>query len=348
MLTDENGNLRPFNKFKDSVAKVFTTYNKTYLQTEYNHAIATSQMAAQWRRYEQDAEDFPYLQYITAGDDNVRPAHAALNGTTLPLKHSFWAKYYPPNDWVCRCDVVQLTRDQARKRGITPDDKAGNLKAEPANATYSGMFARNPGQDPYWFAGHNYFDSANEQMLQSLVNERRYRTEYNDQSKWEKVVPYNPETGGYVVLHKKHGTDELPDNLMAAKVLAKAGRAVELLERIEIKGEKGKGIKSADSSINHEIWEIKAPRGSKSSTIQNLLREARHQSPNICLHLHNPIEHSLIIEGILAAIRNDVKGDPTKLIKTVQIMYKQEGKIEKFDRSQIEDGSFKEMIRQLY
>lgn len=57
-------------------------------------------MAAKWEKFEEDGDRYN-LQYRTAGDDKVRPEHAALNGVTLPMSDPFWESYYPPNGWNC-------------------------------------------------------------------------------------------------------------------------------------------------------------------------------------------------------------------------------------------------------
>lgn len=92
-------------------------------------------------------EDFPYWQYQSVGDGNVRESHAALDGVVLPANHPFWQRHYPPWDWGCRCQVVPISRrdyeriqgGQARGRTLTEaqekllmergqlDDGAGHL-----------------------------------------------------------------------------------------------------------------------------------------------------------------------------------------------------------------------------
>lgn len=47
------------------------------------------------------------LTYVTLGDDRVRPSHEALDGTTLPVGHSFWAVNTPPNGYNCRCTIIE-------------------------------------------------------------------------------------------------------------------------------------------------------------------------------------------------------------------------------------------------
>lgn len=99
-LLDENGNRKPFEQFLNDVQKIDKTYNANYLRAEYNFVQASAQMAAKWEGFMRDGERYN-LQYRTAGDDKVRPEHAALDRVTLPITDTFWQEFYPPNGWNC-------------------------------------------------------------------------------------------------------------------------------------------------------------------------------------------------------------------------------------------------------
>lgn len=109
LLKGEDGGFKPFNQFMQDVQKIDNTYNRNYLQAEYNFAVQSTQMAVKWKEWERDGDDYD-LQYRTAGDDRVREEHAALDGTTLPPSDPFWNHYLPPNGWNCRCTTVQVRR----------------------------------------------------------------------------------------------------------------------------------------------------------------------------------------------------------------------------------------------
>jgi SPP1 gp7 family putative phage head morphogenesis protein len=110
-LKGENGNFKPFNQFLNDVLKLDNTYNKAYLQAEYNLAVSATQMAIKYKDFEADGDRYN-LQYRTSGDERVREEHAALNGTTLPPSDPFWNSYMPPNGWNCRCTVTQVLKDK--------------------------------------------------------------------------------------------------------------------------------------------------------------------------------------------------------------------------------------------
>lgn len=65
--------------------------------------------ATRYRTLMEQVDVFPYWQYKTHGDGNVRPSHMALNGKIFPAGHQIWQRIFPPWDWGCRCLVVPLT-----------------------------------------------------------------------------------------------------------------------------------------------------------------------------------------------------------------------------------------------
>lgn len=107
LLTNDKG-LVSFNDFKKVALPKFQDYNENYLRAEYNSAVAQSQSARNWMTIEQDKEEYPQLQYETIGDGRVRPQHAILDGIIRPVNDKFWDTNYPPNDWNCRCEVMQV------------------------------------------------------------------------------------------------------------------------------------------------------------------------------------------------------------------------------------------------
>lgn len=164
-LLDENGNRKPFEQFLKDVRNIDAQYNANYLRAEYNFVQQSASMAAKWEEFMQDGDRY-YLQYRTAGDDHVRPAHAALNGVTLPPSDSFWTDYYPPNGWNCRCTVVQVRKS---KYHATPHDEAMSLGEDALGDDKKGIFRFNSGQqqktmpdyNPYTIRRCNDCDIAN-------------------------------------------------------------------------------------------------------------------------------------------------------------------------------------------
>ena len=143
-LVDENGTLRTFSQFKDAVSSLNQLFNVSYLQAEYNLAVASSQMAEKWTGFEKEKDTFPLLKYKTVGDAVVRDSHAALDDIIQPVDSDFWDQHYPPNGWNCRCTVTQLA-----------DGTESDVSNIPES---SGMFKNNVGKTGIIFPdNHPYF-----------------------------------------------------------------------------------------------------------------------------------------------------------------------------------------------
>ena len=150
-LLDENGNRKTFERFLNDVRKIDETYNSNYLRAEFNFVQASAEMAAKWERFMQDGDRY-YLQYRTAGDAKVRPTHAEMAGITLPASDPFWAEFYPPNGWGCRCSVVQV-----RKSKYPPTDhEEAMARGESAlEVDKKGMFRFNAGMEQKTMPDYN-------------------------------------------------------------------------------------------------------------------------------------------------------------------------------------------------
>lgn len=152
-LIDSEGNLLPFNQFLNSVQTINKSYNGQYLKVEYEFAKSSAYMAARWKEFEKDGEDY-YLQYRTAGDARVRKTHQRLHGITLPITSKFWDKYFPPNGWNCRCTVVQVRKN---KYPLSDETQAMNLGSQATAGKHQEMFMYNPGKAMTTFPAYNAY-----------------------------------------------------------------------------------------------------------------------------------------------------------------------------------------------
>jgi len=98
----------PFGEFKKHATEIFDTYNKNWLNTEYNTAISQAMAGRQWFEVTGQKDIFPLLKYETVGDERVRNSHKELDGVVFEVGDDFWNNYFPPNDWNCRCITEQL------------------------------------------------------------------------------------------------------------------------------------------------------------------------------------------------------------------------------------------------
>ena len=147
-LKDSDGKMRSFDDFRQEVDRMNAKYNINWLRTEYNQAVASSQCAARWTDYGKHADKNPFLQYQAVMDANTRAEHAALHGVIKRYDDDFWDKYYPPNGWGCRCEVIQLPGKNHKE---TPDADLKHCKVDD-------MWKVNVGKKGVVFPkGHPYF-----------------------------------------------------------------------------------------------------------------------------------------------------------------------------------------------
>lgn len=121
----ERGGIRTFDEFYRSIRQIDDKYNRDWLRSEYQFAVNSAAMASQWEQALKD-KDLYALQYVTVGDDRVRPEHAELDGLVLPMDDPFWRTGTPPNGWGCRCTVMQVPLEE---NPLTPQEQSDRSRA---------------------------------------------------------------------------------------------------------------------------------------------------------------------------------------------------------------------------
>ena len=95
------------------------------LNTIYRVNMQSAYSAARYQRLRDNVDNRPYWQYSAVGDARTRPAHLALSGKVYRYDDPFWATFYPPNGFNCRCTVIALGDRDLKRRGIDkPDDSS--------------------------------------------------------------------------------------------------------------------------------------------------------------------------------------------------------------------------------
>lgn len=112
MMADDKGNMVPWSEFKKSALDLSGDYNVRWLEAEYHQTVATANMAGKWQDFQRNKDLYPNLKYSTVGDGRVRPEHAAWDGIVKPINDPWWNNNLPPNDWGCRCNVVQTDEEE--------------------------------------------------------------------------------------------------------------------------------------------------------------------------------------------------------------------------------------------
>ena len=151
-LLDEQGLRRSLAEFSKDAKGIYNQFNVRWAETEFNMSLAQSQSAAQWNDLQKDKKEFPLLKYQTAGDERVRPLHEAWDGVVKPVDDPFWDERLPPNDYGCRCIVIQLEEGEEDTTNLS--DHLEEVK-EKTGVTSLGndsmLFSNNAGKDRFVF-----------------------------------------------------------------------------------------------------------------------------------------------------------------------------------------------------
>lgn len=342
-LLDENGNRKSFEQFYNDVKKIDKTYNQNYLHAEYNFVHASAQMAAKWEQFTEDGDRYN-LQYRTAGDDKVRPEHAALNGVTRPMNDPFWETYYPPNGWNCRCTVVQVRKS---KYPLTPTDEAMQRGEEALQSDKKGIFRFNPGKqqkavpdyNPYTIKRCRDCDIAKGKVNLAFVPENElceacklvrecWRNKKKDTKETFITCPTNK---GKLRVSSLHGKNEKKENVSVGSFLAnKHGYEIDLIANPSDK-------KSPDS-YNKTLGvyqEYKVSKTPTKNSIDSLIRSAAKQAEHIVLVADSQTPLGILADAIKSRVRRTEVESLTLIVGDKDVIY---------SRSQMVSNDFK--IRQ--
>ena len=108
----------------DGQAEVVQEGSPRRLQTIFRTNTQTAYAAGRWKRFVENADARPFLQYVAVMDGRTRPAHARLNGKVFPIDSPVWQVIAPPNGFNCRCAVRALSADDLAKRGLRVEPDA--------------------------------------------------------------------------------------------------------------------------------------------------------------------------------------------------------------------------------
>jgi len=121
-ITNADGEILPFSKFKQAAADIYAKYNggaylqddekAGYLQTEYDTAFAQAQNVVNWEKIESEKELFPYLRKNVVEDNNTCEICAPLDGMIAPVDDPVWDTLAGSLHFSCRCFEEQVTEEK--------------------------------------------------------------------------------------------------------------------------------------------------------------------------------------------------------------------------------------------
>lgn len=287
LLVDNKGELKSFSKFYKETRAIHNDYNKNYLESEYLFAQQSAIMASKWADIENDGDRYN-LQYRTANDDKVRKTHQLLHNITLPPSDTFWNKYFPPNGWRCRCNVVQVRK---KDYPLSDSEHANQLGAQATmtigkdGSNTSEMFRFNPGKQQIIFPNsHPYFREKN--IVDHIVSQEEYKTRLNEYNALKKDANYidveRNENAGLKATHINHTFHPLKGHYEkeVQDILFENG------QKIILESEMGDiGQKHFDALMNEIPTDIKAIEGDGKNTIKRALQKAKEQgAQNVVLY----------------------------------------------------------------
>ncbi|AKK71584.1 hypothetical protein OK18_02055 [Chryseobacterium gallinarum] len=109
MLKDPE--VKSFNDFRNKAKSVFPNYKELYLRTEWDHANATSNMAARYLEMMDDVEIAPYWRLNAIIDDGTTVICRSLDGKVFDKRDQNSWKFLPPLHWKCRTDAEDIFDD---------------------------------------------------------------------------------------------------------------------------------------------------------------------------------------------------------------------------------------------
>ena len=158
-LYDEDGTLKPFVRWAKDVEPMLDHHVGHWLRTEYNTAVIRAQQAADWQRFEENADIMPNLTWIPSTSAQPGADHKIFWGVTLPIDHPFWLSHRPGDRWGCKCSLENTDEPLT----AIPDDP--NPKQ---NRPADGL-DNNPGKDGKLFSdSHPYIAKATRQAKKAV------------------------------------------------------------------------------------------------------------------------------------------------------------------------------------
>lgn len=85
------------------------------LKTIFWSNMNAARSAGQWERAQRTKKALPYILYVRTTSADPRPEHLLWVGIILPVDDPFWITHWPPNGWLCKCQVRQITAREAQQ-----------------------------------------------------------------------------------------------------------------------------------------------------------------------------------------------------------------------------------------
>ena len=103
------------------------------LKTTFWSNMNSARAAGQWERAQRSKQALPYVLYVRTTSADPRPEHLQWVGLILPIDDPFWTTHWPPNGWLCKCQVRMISAREAgqllgTERVIGKDPEGNEVK----------------------------------------------------------------------------------------------------------------------------------------------------------------------------------------------------------------------------
>lgn len=85
------------------------------LKTIFWSNMNSARAAGQWERAQRSKKTLPYVLYLRTTSGDPRVEHLSWVGTILPIDHPFWNTHWPPNGWLCKCQVRMISAREVER-----------------------------------------------------------------------------------------------------------------------------------------------------------------------------------------------------------------------------------------
>lgn len=219
-LHDSSGVLKPFDQWLNDVQPMLDHHVGSWLRTEYNTAVIRMHQAADWQRFEEDADILPNLEWMPSTSAHPGEDHRVFWGTILPVHDPFWNLHRPGDRWNCKCWL---------KNTDAPATKVPDGGSAPGDRPAPGL-DNNPGVDgklfgdshPYVANGYKGARKAVKKFIEEKVKEgKAIKADYESGRELDASGKFllDPDYGKRLKTSVRADTTEVEENTRAAKAL---------------------------------------------------------------------------------------------------------------------------------
>lgn len=105
LLLDSNGNLKPFEQWKNEVMPIASHQCGAWLRTEYDTAVLRAHLAADWQQFEREKDVLPNLRWMPSTSIHPGEDHRLFWNTVRSIDDPFWDEHRPGDRWNCKCGL---------------------------------------------------------------------------------------------------------------------------------------------------------------------------------------------------------------------------------------------------